>query len=328
MIHSRDISVVIQGPIEWTMDREHGVGVTIALSRQIRRLLPDAEIILSTWKGQKRDAIEYDTLIESKDPGPQGAWPSFTVNNVNRQIVSTAVGLKAVTRRYVLKIRSDMVLRSTRFLDIFEGTEPLPVNERNVFARAVLTNNFSSRDTAAILKRLPGHPLPFHFSDHVSFGLREDVQFLWDVPAQGDADSIFFMDRSQPNRFRLHELARLTPEQYIFTSALAKKVPVEIEHYADNRPHIIEQSEYYMTTHIVTVPDREFSIYFEKYHTDHHFSFEWMRRNPDQELLETHMRPPAAPPGPSWLPKPLRAITAPMREPKRIKDRMARLFSA
>lgn len=328
MIQSKDISVVIQGPIEWAMDSERNVGITVACSRQIRKLLPDAEIILSTWEGQKIDAIEHDKLIMSEDPGAQGIWPSYVPSNVNRQIVCTVAGLKAATHKYALKIRTDMVLEGVGFLDIFESARPLNAEKRNVFLRPVLTNNFSSRNTASILERLPSHPLPFHPSDHVSFGLLEDILMLWDIPLQNDDDALYFMDHSQPNRFRFSEFSRLTPEQYIFTTALSKKVPIEIEHYADMRKDVIAQSEYYMTTHIISVPDRLFALKFPKYHTDHHFHFEWMRRNPDALLLKTYQSLPDEAPKRSKLPKPLRLVTYPFRKPEKFKQRLAKFFAS
>lgn len=328
MIDSKDISVVIQGPIEWAIDRARDAGITVSLSRQIRKLLPNAEIILSTWEGQKLDAIEFDRLVLSEDPGAQGVWPSYVPSNVNRQIVCTVAGLKAAKRKYALKIRTDMVLESTDFLEIFENAKPLKADTRNVFSRPVLTNNFSSRNTAEILKRLPSHPLPFHPSDHVSFGLLEDVLFLWDIPLQNDDDALYFMDHSQPNRFRFSEFSRLTPEQYIFTTALSKKVPIDIEHYADMRKEVIALSEFFMTTHIISVPDRKFALNFPKYHTDHHFHFEWMRRNPDEVLLKTYQSLPGEAAPRSRLPKPLRIVTYPFRKPAKFKARLARLFAS
>lgn len=292
MIESKDISVVIQGPIAWEIDEIRGVGLTIAAAQQIRKLMPNAEIILSTWAGQKFDAVEYDILVLSEDPDAQGDWPSYTPNNVNRQIVSTVAGLKKVTREYTLKIRTDTVLETTYFLKSFDRTKPLRSSAQNVFSRPILTNNFSSRCTSSILKRLPDHPLPFHPSDHVSFGHTHDMMFLWDIPLQTQEDALYFMDRSHPNRFRLHELSRLTPEQYIFTSALRKKVSFNLDHYADMRSEVIALSYFYMTTHISSLPDRVFAIHFPKYHTDHHFSFEWMRQNQDLGSLRREQASP------------------------------------
>lgn len=332
MIASQDISVVMQGPIEWTHDPVSGLGLTLALYQNVRKLLPDAEVILSTWEGQKVDNFGFDKVILGKDPGPQGTWPSFVPNNVNRQIVSTVAGLKAATRKYALKIRTDMVLKGIDFIDYFEKAEPLTADKRNIFSHPIITNNLSSRNTSEVLKRLPNHPLPFHPSDHASFGFRDDILALWDVPLQSDEEAYYFLDRSQANRFRLADLSKLAPEQYVLTSAIAKKAPVDILHYADMRDHVIALSEFYFSTHIISVPDRLFPIHFPKYHTDHHFSFEWMRRNPDAKLLEEKDQggiPSLEQPAPKKKPPMfIRVVTYPFRKPAKFKERLANLFSS
>lgn len=328
MIDSKNISVIIQGPIEWTLDPVSGHGLTYALYQNIRTLLPDAEIILSTWQGQKVDDLGYDRLVLSKDPGPQGTWPSFVPNNVNRQIVSTMAGLNAASRKFCLKIRSDIVLKSTDFLLFFENAKPLKPDSRNIFTHPVLTNNFSSRNTSEILKRLPGHPLPFHPSDHVSFGLKEDLIALWNAPLQSEDDGYYFIDKSQPSRYRLAELSKLTPEQYIMTNAISKKIDIDIIHYADMRDEVIFLSEFYMSTHIISIPDRLFSIDFPKYHTPHHFHFEWMRRNPDPYLLKTYGISADEKKKRHKLLKPLRFILSPFRKSGKYLKQAKRLFTS
>lgn len=327
MIESSKISVVIQGPIDWSIYNETGHGMTQSLCQSIRKLLPESEIIISTWHDQKVDALDFDIVVYSKDPGPQGTWPSFTPNNVNRQIVSTAAGIKSASREYCLKIRSDIILKGTQFLIEFEKLGNIPAGNKKIFSKPIITNNLSSRNTKEILKKLPGHPLPFHPSDHVSFGLTEDVKTLWDISLQSDNDSYFFIEKSQPSRFRLNELSKLTPEQFIFTSAISKKFPVGIKHFADSRHELIDVSEYYMRTHIVSIPDRIFSIDFPKYHTPHHFHFEWMRRNPDDFLLKKYASIPGEGKKRRKLPKPLRVAFTPFRKSWKYLKRVKRLFT-
>lgn len=333
MIASKDISVVMQGPVEWAHDPLSGLGVTLALYQNVRKLLPGAEVILSTWEGQKIDDFGFDKVVLSEDPGPQGTWPSFVPNNINRQIVNTVAGLKAATRKYALKIRTDMVLKGVDFIEYFEKAAPLKVDKRNIFSRPIVTNNLTSRNSLEILKQLPNHPLPFHPSDHASFGLREDILALWDIPLQSDDDAYHFLDMSQPNRFRLADLSKLAPEQYVLTSAIAKKTPIDILHYADKRDHIIALSEFYFSTHILSVPDRLFPVHFPKYHTDHHFSFEWMRRNPDLKLLTEKNQSKVLVSREQQAKKKkqsmfIRVATYPFRKPQKFKDRVARFFSA
>ena len=280
-IDFRDISVVIQGPIDWSMDERYFMPTTHALCSNIRNFMPGAEIILSTWDGQRHDGLDIDKVVGREDPGAQGAWPSFVPTNVNRQIIGTVAGLKASSRPYCLKCRSDMVLEGISFLDTYSALPQIHPDRRQIFDRPIVSNNLSSRNTSEILNRIPGHPLLFHPSDHIHFGLRKDLLSLWDIPLQSDEDGFFFLDRAQPNPWRYHELSRLTPEQFILTSAIAKKIPINFLHFAHSSPEMNELSQYYMSTHFAFVPDRAFPVHFAKYHTPHHFSFEWMRINPD-----------------------------------------------
>lgn len=275
-VDKNDITVVIQGPIDWGITQRFSRPTTLVLTRALRRILPEARIILSTWEGQRVEGLEYDAVVLSRDPQAQGVWPSFTPTNVNRQIVSTAAGLAAASTNYVLKIRTDIILLGLDFIDEFEKLAPL-TGPDDIFEYPILANNLTSRKTSAVIERIPDQPLPFHPADHFHFGLREDLLRFWDVPLQTEEDAFFFMDRTQPNRWRGHELSRLAPEQHLFTQALGKKNVIDIMHYADARTHIIAASDYFMSTHFCFMPDRQIPIFFEKYHTPHHHSFEWMR---------------------------------------------------
>ena len=282
MIDTSDISVIIQGPIDWSIDPVTQDGMTLALTRSIRDLMPGAEIILSTWSGQDLSAMDCDIVCLSVDPGTQGALPGFTPNNVNRQILSTLSGLKKASRPYCLKIRSDMVLESVDYLKHFEffseGFRRVMPDER-LFLSPILTNNLSSRKTSAVTVRLPDHPLLFHVSDHVQFGQKEDLLKLWDIPLQSAGDALWFLERSHPNRWRLEELSRLAPEQYILTSALGKWMDINIQDFGDGAADLRSLSDLIISTYFVSIPDRSFKVRFPKYHSDHHFSFDWMRHD-------------------------------------------------
>lgn len=279
-IKSSDISIVIQGPIDWSPEKESLEGLTLSATRKAREIFPDAEIIVSTWEGERFDGLVYDKIVFSALPLAQGKWPSFTPSNVNRQIVGTNAGLSMATRPYCLKVRTDMILKGDSFVRIFEERCGNRLSgERDIFEYPLICNNFSSRNTVSIVERIPDHPLPFHPSDHFQFGRTSDVKFLWDIEHQADEEGWHFLERAHPNRWRLNELSCFTPEQFIFISAIRKKNHIDVQHYADGREEILALSEYYLNSHYVIIPDLLIPLDFPKYHTDHHFSFEWMRRN-------------------------------------------------
>ena len=103
MIKPEEISVVVQGAI----DKDN----TAKCLKSIRYYLPKSEIILSTWENSNIDDLDYDILVENKDPGALIQDPLYgAYNNGNRQLLSTQEGIKKATRKYILKLRTDFYL--------------------------------------------------------------------------------------------------------------------------------------------------------------------------------------------------------------------------
>ncbi len=140
-ITSRDISVVVQGPIHKTRTKK--------CLQSIRKNLPEAEIILSTWKGSDISSFErlYDILVENEDPGNallrENAGKKL-YNNLNRQLLSTQEGLKKASRKYAMKLRSDMILADNRFLNSFDRFQKRSENYV-LFKHKILTCSLFTR---------------------------------------------------------------------------------------------------------------------------------------------------------------------------------------
>ena len=277
MIKSKDISVVMQGPVMHEGVDAFPFPLTHTALRKVRALLPDAQIILSTWEGENTSYLDSaDEVVLNPDPGAQRGAPEMIPNNVNRQIVSTLGGLNKATRPHTLKIRSDIVLQSLEFVRYFESGLRQAKSEFAIFRSRIVANNFSSRNP---LIRSPA-AYAFHPSDHVHFGFTEDLLKLWDIPLQPSEEAAWFDHHPRPITLRLHETSRLAPEQYLFLSALARNGHrIELVDFADSRPMVVEQSESYLEGNFIFVPDRRFAIHFAKYHNFHHDKFEYLRRN-------------------------------------------------
>jgi hypothetical protein len=261
------------------MSQLDGLPTTFSSIRRVRELLPGCEIVLSTWKGQDTRMLDVDLIIENNDPG--GQMPRVAegvVNNVNRQIVSTREGLKQASNELCLKLRSDIVLVGAGFIDAFKNAVS-PIGPDAVFTRKIISNNLSSRNP----RSMPDCPLPYHPADHAHFGLRDDLLTLWDIPLQSQEDADYFLSRPRPNHFRDNETSRLNPEQYICTSAFAKKQSIYLPEYSTQDADVINRSEAFMTANFVFLPDSDFAIHLGKYHNPHHAQFEWMRYPPNSK---------------------------------------------
>jgi len=104
------ISVVVQGPVS---------SLTRRCLLSIRKYLPKAEVILSTWENSNVEGLSFDKVVFSKDPGGVllGEYKGKKYyDNMNRQIVSTKEGLAQATRQFCIKFRTDMFFTSTGFL--------------------------------------------------------------------------------------------------------------------------------------------------------------------------------------------------------------------
>jgi len=207
-----DLSIVIQGRVLGNPNDPYEKQHTASAIASIRNLMPDAEIILSTWEGSDHSYLDYDKLVLNEDPGGTAYnehQPEF-LNNNNRQIVSTYNGLKAATRKYAIKQRVIILTQFSR-------------NPRRI-------------------------PQLIHPSDLFQFGLREDLLDLWDIPLQPEPETT----RAFPLEYRIINNSlensfyrmKFGSEQYIWY-ALCKKhgLDLELKHFGDISTDKIVQSE-------------------------------------------------------------------------------------
>lgn len=199
MIESREVSVVIQGPVR---------NATKACFDSVRRILPNAEVIFSTWEHENLDGLEPDRLVRSILPP---AFPqhraSGTLNNLNRLIRSSKAGVELAERTYVLKIRSDLILDNDKFIQNFDLYPAR--GSRSVFSHKVIVPlTFSRREYRR-------WPVPFHLSDWAAFGFREDIRNIF-LPVEEVKEPEFaeyFLNRKVQTPFGTTTY-RMAPEQY------------------------------------------------------------------------------------------------------------------
>lgn len=252
-IDSKDISVIVQGAIDSKFTGD--------VLKSVRKNLPEAEIILSTWIGSNTSNLGFDILVENEDPGAEIIDDVFkTKNNINRQIVSTKEGLNRATRKYSLKIRTDILLENTNFLNYFgkyiERNESVSIlNER------VLINSLYTRDFNKIT-------LLFHPSDWVFFGLTEDLKNIWDIPLQDEPQTSRYFDSHPRPLIDINPnwQFRYIPEQYIWINFLKKNgVQFDFEHITDINKKNIDLSELSLVNNLTVIDYEDFGIKFLKY---------------------------------------------------------------
>lgn len=235
---SKNISVIIQGAI---------ANETASCLKNIRKLMPEAEIILSTWEGSSTAELEglFDKLVLNKDPGalndeyfPDNPYNLHKQNNRNRQICSTKHGLEKAERKYALKIRTDFILTNTKFIeDYFEIIKISPQKDKNwqIFEERILTIGTGNPDKMG---------LAYHLSDLIAFGLTKDIKKLWDIPYLTKEDATYCLDRNINDNIHYFSYKYATEQQLLLDNLDKNKIQYKKpEYYFDIDEEIKKDSE-------------------------------------------------------------------------------------
>lgn len=275
MIDSSKISVIIQGPI--FRDENHLL-TTKHVIESVNSILPHAEIILSTWKNSDISDLVFDKLILNNDPG------NFMVLlegnefelNLNRQILSTRNGLLMASRQYAIKLRTDTIIKNSKFLQYYMKFSDFDETFRFVESR-IITSNISSFSPMKS-KRL------FNPGDHFFFGLATDLLNYFDLK---------LLNLKDINRFSIssnlidHEKI-LSSEQYIFINFINKFLKVHFSYLNQFNKNLREISEKIIANNLVIVDNLRLGIESLKY-PHYSYSMKKMRYYYYYSYFEWHL---------------------------------------
>lgn len=167
------ITFVVQGPIHHKsdfMNEEFSVQLCI---NSLRKFYEDCEIILSYSTGDIEGITGYDKLFHVTEDMLEYH------DNVNFQIL-TSRAVKYASNDIVCKLRSDMIAKSnnlTKYIDhLYDSTKmPERLSEYKMFDSYVFISNWSAD------KLLFYHPSDFFF-----FGIKKDIENIFDIPQRLD----------------------------------------------------------------------------------------------------------------------------------------------
>lgn len=263
----KDISVIIQGKILGLPEQSLDQRLTLQCIQSVRRFIPEAEIILSTWEGSDTSDLPYDKLVLSPDPGGTAYWlsdPSF-LNNNNRQIVSTIGGLREATKKYAIKMRGDCKITGTSFLKYMRN---YPRSAKHCFfeQRVVIPTHFSRN-----IRRIPQL---IHPSDLFQFGLTTDLLDLWDIPLQPEPETTrayppekkIINNSLESNLYRM----RYGAEQYIWHAFTKKNgLTINLEHFGDLPIGKLQESDFSIINNFVIVESSDLGVQLPKRFLDY-----------------------------------------------------------
>lgn len=252
---SRELSVIVQGRIENDL--------TCKCLQSIRKYLPDAEIILSTWEGSDLNGLDglFDIPVLNKDPGAVIFDDKENKqNNLNRILVSTQNGINAATRKYVLRLRSDLVLKNANLLKLTDNFM-VRMSKSALFKQPIFSYEIFS--IKYDIKKRTKQRMLFHISDWCYLGLKEDLQELFNIPlvVEPEFSRYFETHHKQVDDIHTTRLWQMSPEQY-FTSANAAKVCGDLcfGNYLDITPENIKISEDFIINNFRVFSQKEWGI--------------------------------------------------------------------
>lgn len=175
-VDSSQISVVIQGPLYRNVEGRPDIGRCL---EAIKRVLPDAETIVATWRSEDLVGVDADKVVALDDPGSLTDIRGNIIS-IARQDLSTREGLKLASRPWALKMRADVILHSAGVVRSASFGKDVPSNRR-LFSAPVSVLTLYSRDPARA-------PFLFHPSDIIQFGATEDLRQFWSGPSFSEAD--------------------------------------------------------------------------------------------------------------------------------------------
>lgn len=251
-IDPREVSVVVQGPYHPEQ--------TPACLASIARALPGAEVILSVWKAGPPVPVHElpaGTVLLNEDPGALDLHDvlspeverrtNIVVTNLNRQILSSRNGLALARRPYALKLRTDMTVEHTGFLDYAARFRGIPGPCR-VFEERIVTTS----------ARSPHRAFCFFVQDFCSFGLTADMRRLWDAPLLPPRDELLALPVAE------RDARVLVPEQHLLLSALrpglAGSPAAAMRSALDRTPELVELTEKAIAGNLVCLDVRRFGV--------------------------------------------------------------------
>lgn len=234
MITEKSISFVVQGQI---------TNLTKKTIDSIRLYFPNSTIILSTWKNNKIDDLDYDSVILSDDPGGVEAKVSGGTVNTLRQIISTSEGLKKCNTEYVAKIRSDMIFYGSNLPIYYEKYKNFDRSSEIFSSRVLILENGTLNPRGL-------YEMPYHFGDWFYFGKTKDIKKIFDINFSKEDElknAFYWKNRSFPkNNINKKYYMRFRTETILTYFHIKKKFKNVLLHSNDVSFDNIKQSEFHL----------------------------------------------------------------------------------
>lgn len=258
-ISSKDISIVVQG--------KNIALYTKKCIQSLRKHFPYAEIIFSTYENEDVSNLDFDALVTSVDPKAT-LLSGKMYNNINRILVTTKAGIEKASRKYCLKIRSDLMFDNDKILSDIGAKFPIREEKYAVFEQRVLfyclwSRKFEYVDNKYFL------PTPFYLSDWMCFGLTKDIKIFFEgTPLTKEPQYSYYFKNPKNRKQNFYDpdvTWKFSPEQYFTTTFFGKFFEqANMQSLQDVKPEQIELSRRIFASNVVVCGYKECGAYIQK----------------------------------------------------------------
>lgn len=252
----RDITVVFQGAFSAHLGEDR-IDFNDNI-KSLRKILPGVKIILSTWEGTYvPEKFKFDEIVYSKDPGGLNGIKRKEVdkaNNINRQIISTYNGLRAVNTTYALKLRTDCSLEHAGFIDYFKKFNK---GEERFVACCFFT----------IDPEVYEH-MPFHISDWFQFGKTETLLKYWDVSLMEKEEAAWYLNNEydkSSSYFDKEFLSKFAVEQYLAINYAKRFGYITPSYHNDDAELVLDSHRRFLAKQVIVLDPWQIGLSFPKY---------------------------------------------------------------
>lgn len=281
-ISDNDISIVVHGGCF-----SHNIGNISNILLSYKREFSDAEIIFSI---SSSDFIDFDKSDEEKVFSYKEEMSGFCylVNqcadkisyarmghplppvyvggnlcNVNNFIESVYNGLALATRKFVLRVRNDLLFKDRTFIDLYKKlyNNYYRKGDRTVFNMPVMISSLYT------LNPFAGGRLPFHYGDWFHFGLLTDIRPMWNLPLvtldfMTHYKSHYCMPGTKEKERNF--LSKIAVEQYIHFKFFQKKFnDIVLEYHNDDSS--VDESIDILLDNFIVADIYNMNVYYPKY---------------------------------------------------------------
>lgn len=184
--------------------------------------------------------------------------------NVNFLIESVQKGLDVINRKYVLRVRNDILFIDKRFIEEYERLASIRRGCYSCLSSRIMISSLFT------LNPYGAERFPFHFSDWFHFGLLKDVKRLWNVEFVDIKFATYFCFNkpllgsfAEERKFNF----RLAVEQYIIFSFFKKIFP-QLSLDVCNDLTSRDESIRILLDNFIVADMENINMYFPKYARD------------------------------------------------------------